>query len=192
MLAQTSAPPKLKYLFVAELTDGTEIEQTPEDVSAMYDGLSPAQIENLHRELFPDMVSDLAATADRLHWPSSAISARLSKPMKSAYYDVVRRLADVKAFHLVLAEPDTENDEIYSVLFPSGMFGINGFPFSMYDGPPVHPQLFYCRRNQVDQHVNTVTGESAQGEHRIVGYRLGWTSVLPDGSPIERIMEVPA
>jgi hypothetical protein len=103
-------------------------------------------------------------------------------PEKSAYYDVMQRLGDVKVFGIY-------NDKnTYVVDLRDGHFEINGVPFSVSSEedldlmPDQKFELVYFRRHK---HVTAVGGELPVELSHTVDYFLGWTTTV-NGKQVRR------
>lgn len=129
----------LRYLFTAYLTDGTEIHQTPDDIS----------------------------TADPL--------------TRSAFYDVIQRLADVVSFELTDKAENT-----WSVNLLDGSFMANGVQFRAEPTTnhiAIRPGGTYTLVYYRD-HTHTF------GEDDSHVYRIGWVYVSPTGERFEQTIVI--
>jgi hypothetical protein len=167
----------LKYLFRCIHADGREVCQ---DVSAVYDGISPDDIYTKNVELLgppPSSVEEFAKQCEgddpsEIQKKYSDLIESYSHPKKSQFFDVDVR--SVEEFHIGNHERSFALD-LLSLRF-SGSDGMlvfydeqgNSLEVGDYDGAVSDVELHYFRRYKID--VNGITGKKISCQ-----YHFGWT-----------------
>ncbi len=98
-------------------------------------------------------------------------------PDKNAFYDVIQRLKEVRAFGLI----NTETQDEYMVDFADGHFEVNGIPMFLHNEVIMEPKLIFFKRNTISP---------ATGEAYPVGYNFGFEAKTLNGQKIERLMTI--
>lgn len=97
---------------------------------------------------------------------------------KNAFFDVLSRLSDVRAFALYNIETKDE----YLVDLADGHFEINGRIFRLCDEEQlINYRLIFFKRNVIMVRIGA-------SQTQKVSYHFGWQANRPDGTNIKRIM----
>lgn len=95
---------------------------------------------------------------------------------KNSFYDVLKRIQDVRQFNIVVEDEDSVTD--YTVDLTDGHFEINGVPFTVHDQfyTPEDIELVYWKevRQEFDQYRNII-------RRYVNRYFIGWKTINNGG-----------
>lgn len=109
---------------------------------------------------------------------------------KSAFADVLDRIEEVTAFHLV-KKTDTGEHRV-TVDLKTGHFVVNGQELSLHDDLDLTAplKLVYYRKNRVEQVITPDGKKVLDQRHFIHSTHIGWQMVSKDGKNVTHVLAV--
>lgn len=111
--------------------------------------------------------------------PANDISP--TRPDKSAYWDVMQRLGDVRSMALLDGEFPRLSVDLTDGSFTVDTHAFFAAPCSMFSQRPWLPRGGKFRLQYFRERVEAIINNVPQPSE-VVGYYVGWDYVLPDGS----------